>query len=118
MRVQVLYINHAGGYGGIEVDDACMVEGWEHALLTAWRSDNAGPASVAEVVDTYASIRKSFPNAKVFASTFDTFVDELEKISDRLPVVELESGDTWYGAVPRVSSSSSHRLAMCAGFTV
>ncbi len=60
-----------------------------------WNNDNAGPYSAAEYIAHFESIRTEFPNAKVIASTFDDFVDELATVSAQLPLVTSEIGDTW-----------------------
>jgi hypothetical protein len=93
---------HPGGYGGIGIDDCATAPGFNAALAFAWRLDNTGPQSVKEIQSVYAQVRSEFPNAKVFTSTFDTFIGELQH-ADEQGTVQLESvtqemGDTWiYG---------------------
>lgn len=103
---------HAGGYGGISVSDCATAPGFRSALAYAWRTDNSGPQSVSEVESIYEQIRKEFPGAQVFASSFDTFVDELAA-ADALGTVDLEvvtkeMGDTWiygYASDPKKMAS-------------
>ena len=40
-------------------------------------------------------LRKEFPDAKLQASTFENFFAALSTIRDKLPVFEMEVGDTW-----------------------
>ena len=71
-----------------------------------------------EILSYYEILRVQFPNAHLFASTFDNFVAALMQVRDKLPVVSMEVGDTWiqgiasdprkmaeYRAVSRVMSS-------------
>ncbi len=44
------------------------------------------------MADTFAQVRKEFPNAKVIASTYEAFIDELETVKGSLPVVTQEIG--------------------------
>ncbi len=95
---------HAGGYGGIGRSDCATATGLDAALAFAWRTDNTGPHSVAEVLAIYAQLRSEYPGASVFASTFDQFVGELATADQQglvtLQNVTAEMGDTWiYGYV-------------------
>jgi len=99
-KTEVLGLMHSGGYGGIAVKDALMVDGLDHALVMVWNDDNFGPQSVKDVINIYDFVRFQFPNAaNVFASTFDQFVEKLEPLRATLPVVEDEVGDTWIHGV-------------------
>eukprot|EP00051_Salpingoeca_urceolata_P030171 m.8335 g.8335 ORF g.8335 m.8335 type:complete len:1021 (+) comp3196_c0_seq1:59-3121(+) len=70
------------------------------ALCTEFRTDNSGPPTgTTEVLASLDAVRKEYPGASVFASTFDKFVEDVWPIRDQLPVVTKEVGDTWmYGA--------------------
>jgi hypothetical protein len=89
---------HPYGYGGLSYESAVVVPGLSHALVFAWRGDNAGPpGSVAEIASDLASVQKAFPAATVVFSTFDDFMQHLlaPAVLDKLPVVTSELGDTW-----------------------
>ncbi len=64
----------------------------------------------AQVIQIWANLSKQFPNAELHASSLDAFVEALitnQNISDSLPVLTAEMGDTWnYGiaADPYVKS--------------
>lgn len=105
-QASVLGLWHAGGYplnpgpnlvqaGGISNQDCTVAPRTGHALCFAFRTDNTGPPTSLEEIDTYYQIlSEEFPQAKVFASTLDNFVDNIA-ISDALPTVTGEIGDTW-----------------------
>ena len=89
---------HPYGYGGIDFEDAVIVPGLSHALVFAWRGDNQGPPdSINEIASDFASVQKTWPNAKVIFSTFDNFTAHLldPSVLSQLPVVTSELGDTW-----------------------
>jgi len=90
---------HPGEYGGLNVSDAVLVSGLKHALIMNWRPDNYGPGDSGMNMDDFEHVQKQFPNAKVFASTFDSFLDVLIPFKDKLPVIEAEIGDTWIWGV-------------------
>jgi hypothetical protein len=50
-------------------------------------------------LDDFAQVRGEFPNAKVFASTYDNFVKQLATVKSQLPVITEEIGDTWIHGV-------------------
>ena len=85
---------HPRGYGGNGAKDAVVFDGFEHALVPSWQGDNHGPANVKSYINTYEKIRKEFPNAIVFSSTYNNFTKRLVDIRDKLPVVTSEIGDT------------------------
>jgi len=91
----ILGMMHPGGYGGIGVADCVIVDGFEHALAPAFRSDNQGPPPLAEVQSNWATLQQEFPNANIIASTWDTFTNLLATVSSQLPVIDGEMGDTW-----------------------
>eukprot|EP00039_Didymoeca_costata_P022315 m.4244 g.4244 ORF g.4244 m.4244 type:complete len:806 (-) comp2940_c0_seq1:86-2503(-) len=83
---------HDDGYGG-----GTHVASNGHALYCAWNRDNSGPLTNYQNILT--RLRTTYPNAKVFTSTFDQFLDEVKPVMSNLPVVTSEIGDTWaYGA--------------------
>jgi hypothetical protein len=94
---------HPRGYGGIDVSDAVILPGTSHALVFAWRGDNAGPPqSVDEVLQNFATVRQEFPGAAVIPSTFDEFVSVLGDPASApagIPTLSSEIGDTWIHGV-------------------
>ena len=90
---------HPYGYGGTDTEDAVLIPGLPHALVFAWRGDNAGPPeSVAEIEGDFAGVRSRWPGAAVFASTLDDFAAALAAAPAALaalPVVTAEMADTW-----------------------
>ncbi|GAB4813534.1 hypothetical protein N2152v2_000580 [Parachlorella kessleri] len=101
---QLLAFWHPGGYSGWPVDsrkECVKVKGFDRALCTSWRGDNAGPPSVDEVLDVFRQVQHQFPGAEVVASTFDEFVEPLLEAAPslNLPVVTGEIGDTWIHGV-------------------
>jgi hypothetical protein len=66
------------------------------ALCWAFRTDNSGPPMDAdEVFAQFDIARWQFPGARVYATTYDAFVDELAAVADQLPVTTAEAADTW-----------------------
>lgn len=78
------------------------------AMYTAWGRDNTGPFFVADVQQIYAMLRKQYPNARVFASTFDRFLAAAEPQLHQLPVLTSDIGSTWVHGVG--SAPQKHRL--------
>jgi len=95
---------HPYGYGGTGAEDAVLVPGLGHAMVTAWRGDNAGPPeSVAEIEGDFKNVRAEFPGAAVFASTFDNFTAAVlasPAALAALPTLTSEMGDTWIHGAP------------------
>ena len=94
---------HPFGYGGLGYEDAVVVPGLEHALVTEWLGDNQGPPdSVAQIVGDFAGVARAFPGAAVFSSTFDNFTQHLRApaVLQQLPVIRAEMGDTWIHGAP------------------
>ena len=101
----IIGIWHAGGYplnpgvsvdnpGGLSIQDILFVPNSDDALAFAFRTDNSGPPmSVSEIESGFGILQAQFPNANVFASTFDRFIKTVNRAS--LPVVKGEIGDTW-----------------------
>lgn len=82
--------------GGLSWKDCAMVPGLNHALCFAFRSDNHGPpVDYKEVLTVYEIVRTQFPNARMNASTFEDFIQELVPYQSSLPVVTQEIGDVW-----------------------
>lgn len=85
----VIALWHAGGYplnpgpslqdaGGISLRDCTVAPNTTHALCFAFRTDNTGPPTSLVELDSYYNIlSEQFPRAKVFASTLDDFIDNV-----------------------------------------
>ena len=96
---------HPGGYPGnygvtlsvpgeISIRDSVISAKDGEALVFAFRTDNSGPpSSLAEIQSVFDVLRQQYRGAKVFASTFDNFVNSIDSTS--LPVVVGEIGDNW-----------------------
>jgi hypothetical protein len=89
-EIILMYQNDYGGH--IVLPDGKTV------VSIVFTGDNHGPHKVAQVKTIFASLQKRYPNAKVAASTLNAVAEELQTMSDKLPVVTSEIGDTWiYG---------------------
>ena len=53
-----------------------------------------------EVIDNWKTIQAYWPDAEVLSSTLDNVTEALLEVQDLLPVIELESGDTWIFGPP------------------
>ena len=82
--------------GGMCRSSCVTFPNFTHALCWAFRTDNSGPPMDANEVDTQFAIAQwQFPEARIFASTFDNFTTQLNTVRDALPVSTSEAGDTW-----------------------
>jgi len=100
---ELLLLWHGYGYGSMGqghpvTTDYVQVPGFDEVLFYLWRGDNSGPPeSVEEVQNDWKTVAKYFPDAEIFASTFEDFVDAY-KDSDKsfdLPVVTEDLEDSW-----------------------
>lgn len=87
-EITVLY--HGGGYGGE------IVSG-DNVFIFAHTNDNTGPQSADEIREIYSEVRKSYPDAKITASSLEILAEKFD--SSSLPVVTEEIGDTWIHGV-------------------
>ncbi|HSM56641.1 MAG TPA: DUF5054 domain-containing protein [Candidatus Sulfomarinibacteraceae bacterium] len=75
------------------------VPGLDEMLLFAHSNDNLGPQSEAEIVEQFARLRQSYPQAQIEASDLNSFAQALEAarptLQATLPLVTSEIGDTW-----------------------
>lgn len=96
---EIILLYHPGQYGGIGVNDAVIIDGFNHIALFDWNNDNAGPYSPQTYLDHLTQIRKNFIGCAVKVSTFDNFVvplhDAIQSGKVKLPVITDEMGDTW-----------------------
>ncbi|KAJ8302871.1 hypothetical protein KUTeg_019267 [Tegillarca granosa] len=103
----VIGLWHPGGYpddpgtvplkpGGLSKNDCTTFPGITHALCFAFRTDNSGPPkSIQEILGNYEVARSQFTKAIVQASTFEDFIEAVQPIKSKLPIVTKEIGDTW-----------------------
>ena len=61
-------VMYQSSYGGTMV-----VPGMTEAIAFAHTSDNCGPSSAQDVVESFKCLRRQFPEAEVVASTLDAF---------------------------------------------
>jgi hypothetical protein len=92
-------ISSAGNtYGGFtRVDNTIITPGGGMALASYIASDNTGPPPNKNVVKSiFKKVRKIFPNAKVFSSTWDQFVANIstQEVAS-LPRHSSDWGDQW-----------------------
>jgi hypothetical protein len=76
------------------------VPGSPHALAFFYSPDNTGPPPSADAVTKWwASTQAAFPNAALTLSSLDDFAAAILPITERLPQVTGEIGQSWsYGA--------------------
>lgn len=74
------------------------VPGSDLAIAIVVRDDNSGPHTPDEIVQTYADLKRQFPNATVMPTGLTEIANAAEPFRGHLPVVTQEIGDTWiYG---------------------
>ena len=102
-----------GGQNGPKLSDTVVVPGLNEALAFAIRVDNSGPPSSLEIFRNYLELRLMFPAAKIVAAGYDTFVEKLLTVKDKLPTYTEEIGDTWiYGVSSDPYKTAAARLIM------
>ncbi len=123
---RILAMWHPGGYpgnpgkdirsaGGLSLFDCVIEPVSRQALAFAFRTDNSGPPeSIDELEVYYEILRGEFFNAKVFASTYDDFLQSID--TKTLPVVQGEIGDTWIQGVASDPRKLAEFQAASAGF--
>jgi hypothetical protein len=70
---------------------------WPHKtwLAMVMGGDNEGPPSAGAVREWIATIKKSFPNAKITVGRMEDFADSLLAEKPELPVVRSNVSDSW-----------------------
>jgi hypothetical protein len=82
-------MNYSGAYGTpTELSNGVVLE-FAHA------NDNDGPPSETALVELYRNLEKKYPDAAIEAGSLDDFALHVRSVSEDLPVVEEEIGDTW-----------------------
>lgn len=89
-----IIVMYHGAYGGVTT-----VPGLSDALAVVLTGDNHGPPSEAAIGETYAALAAQLPGARVTASSFDAYAQQLETVRADLPVITAEIGDTWIHGV-------------------
>ena len=77
-------------YGGI-----MQIPYTSEAVALMFTGDNHGPQTVEQVMDAYKRIQEQFPDAEVVASDLNEVAKTIAGITDKLPVVTKELGDSW-----------------------
>jgi hypothetical protein len=75
--------------------DVMVLPGTREAVALIFTGDNHGPPSRDSVRQTYADLRREFPNATFVGSTLDAVAESIERAQPPLPVITDEIGDTW-----------------------
>ena len=102
---QVMVLYHPLGYGS-----TVAIPGTDIGVSIRVATDNSGPHSAEEVRAYYASLRRSFPTAKIVACNLSDVATALQVIQPRLPVVTQEIGDTWiYGVASDPGKVAQYR---------
>ncbi len=89
----IICIYHAN-YGA-----SMVLPGTTQAVALVFTGDNEGPPTPDSVLNTYAELRRAFPNARLIGSTLDAVARALLPVQHLLPVVTAEIGDTWIHGV-------------------
>lgn len=75
--------------------------------------DNNGPHTADQVKAIFKGLKERYPNAKLVTSSLNDVAQELLKMSDQLPVLTSEIGDTWiYGYASSPVAMSRYRELM------
>lgn len=87
--------------GGSFTQNSSLVTASGVALASYFRSDNTGPPDSLEEIDAvFAAVKKQFPDAAIFGSTFDAFAAEIEQADlEELEIMTAEWGDPWLGGL-------------------
>lgn len=75
--------------------DVMILPGTREAVALVFTGDNLGPPSQDSVRQTYAELRRQFPQAAFIGSTLDAVAESIERANPPLPVITDEIGDTW-----------------------
>ncbi|MEM8678425.1 MAG: DUF5054 domain-containing protein [Planctomycetota bacterium] len=85
----------------------------ELSVSFAHTRDNEPPQSAQQVQEVYDQLRTEFPGATLRAASLCEVAHELRDISQDLPVVEAEIGDSWiYGAASDPLRTTPYRAAV------
>lgn len=91
-------VNYAHNYGATS-HEVAVPAGSRDGLYFAFTGDNHGPPSADDIEELFAALAAEHPGANIVASSLDEFARSVLAVSDGLPVVTAEIGDSWiYGA--------------------
>ena len=89
-----LVVMYHHGYGGVvTVPDSDL------AVAVVVADDNAGPHSLKEIDETYATLTSQFPSAKIIPTSLTEIANAVDPHRSSLPVLTGEIGDTWIHGV-------------------
>ena len=78
--------------------EVSVLPGGRTAVAILSTQDNEGPHTPAQIADLYATLRRRFTRARVFASNLNALATEVKAVRSQLPIVTQEIGDSWiYG---------------------
>ncbi|CAF1051516.1 unnamed protein product [Rotaria sordida] len=82
--------------GGLSLNDLVIVPQIGVGLAFAFRTDNQGPPmSIAEIHQTYDILRQSYPGARIIASSFQNFLEDISSTADELELFNHDISDLW-----------------------
>jgi len=91
------------------------LDGFDHVLIFQFNWDNAGPNDSPYVASVYQTLAQMYPNANVYSSTIDDYVDLVladQALYNSLPVYTEEIGETWcYGNAADPLKMAKFRIA-------
>lgn len=89
-----LAVMYHHGYGSVvRVPDSDV------AIAMVVRDDNAGPHTIEEIRETYATLSAQFPKAQIVPTSLTEIANAVEPHRGSLPVLTSEIGDTWIHGV-------------------
>jgi hypothetical protein len=89
-----LVVTYHHGYGGV-----VRVPKSDLAIAIVVRDDNSGPHTLEEIRETYATLGRRFPNARIIPTNLTEIANSVDVHRDCLPVLTNEIGDTWIHGV-------------------
>ncbi len=90
-RIIVMYQQD---YGGVTA-----LPGTDEAMALLFTGDNHGPQTSEQIVEAYARLQARFPEATLVASDLNAVAATLASVSEALPAVSQELGDSWVHGV-------------------
>jgi hypothetical protein len=88
-----IILMYQGSYGS----DIILPDG-RTAMSINFTSDNVGPHSAEKVKAIFAELHQRYPDAEIVASSLNDVAKDLLNMTEQLPVLTSEIGDTWiYG---------------------
>jgi len=89
-----IMVNYVSGYGM-----PLEIEGLDDSMIFAHSGDNCGPPTENQLEAGFKELRQTYKDARITGSTLDNFAIELRSISNSLPIITGEMGDTWIHGV-------------------